>query len=114
MNAAREITRVVAVRRSAGGVVVRLRDQLGRDLELRLGPRQLKTLTRTLLEAIRGQAAKPRKQSRPRQARSEKAILRAELIACGGNILRMARRLGMARSTLRYRLKIHGLEPQRD
>jgi len=37
-----------------------------------------------------------------------------ELAACGGNLDRMSRRLGMPRSTLRYRLRIHGLKPDRD
>ena len=32
------------------------------------------------------------------------------LVASGGNVSRVARRLGLARSTLRYRIGIHGLE----
>ncbi len=37
----------------------------------------------------------------------EKRILQAELAATGGNISRAARRLGVARSTLRYRISLH-------
>jgi two-component system response regulator HydG len=37
----------------------------------------------------------------------EKRLLEAELAAAGGNISRLARRLGIARSTLRYRISLH-------
>ena len=40
----------------------------------------------------------------------ERAHLEAELLAVGGNVSRAARRLRMARSTLRYRIRVHGLE----
>ena len=40
----------------------------------------------------------------------ERRILEAELRAAGGNISRVARRLGMARSTLRYRMTLHNLD----
>jgi len=39
----------------------------------------------------------------------EKRFLAAELAAEGGNISRLARRLGVARSTLRYRIARHGI-----
>jgi len=37
----------------------------------------------------------------------EKRILEAELAAAGGNISKLARKLGIARSTLRYRISLH-------
>jgi DNA-binding NtrC family response regulator len=40
----------------------------------------------------------------------ERAILESELAAAGGNISRVARRLGVARSTLRYRLARYDLD----
>jgi DNA-binding NtrC family response regulator len=44
----------------------------------------------------------------PRSDRAEeKRILEAELAAAGGNISRLARKLGIARSTLRYRISLH-------
>jgi DNA-binding NtrC family response regulator len=39
----------------------------------------------------------------------EKRFLAAELAAEGGNVSRLARRLGVARSTLRYRIARHGI-----
>jgi DNA-binding NtrC family response regulator len=39
----------------------------------------------------------------------EKRFLEAELAAAGGNISRLARKLGIARSTLRYRISIHNI-----
>jgi DNA-binding NtrC family response regulator len=39
----------------------------------------------------------------------EKRFLEAELAAAGGNISRLARKLGIARSTLRYRISLHNL-----
>ncbi len=41
---------------------------------------------------------------------AERDILEAELAESGGNVARVARRLGMARSTLRYRLALHNLK----
>jgi len=38
---------------------------------------------------------------------NERRFLEAELAAAGGNISRMARKLGIARSTLRYRISLH-------
>jgi DNA-binding NtrC family response regulator len=40
---------------------------------------------------------------------AERAVLAEALAATGGNISRVARRLGLARSTLRYRLNLHDL-----
>ena len=40
----------------------------------------------------------------------QQRVLAEALAATGGNISRVARRLGLARSTLRYRLKHHELE----
>jgi transcriptional regulator with GAF, ATPase, and Fis domain len=40
---------------------------------------------------------------------AERVVLAEILAATGGNISRVARRLGLARSTLRYRLKLHDL-----
>jgi DNA-binding NtrC family response regulator len=40
----------------------------------------------------------------------ERAVLEAELLAAGGNVSRVARRLRIARSTLRYRIRMHGLQ----
>jgi len=39
----------------------------------------------------------------------ERQFLEAELAAAGGNISRLARKLGMARSTLRYRISLHNI-----
>ncbi len=41
---------------------------------------------------------------------AERDILEAELAESGGNVARVARRLGIARSTLRYRLALHNLK----
>jgi DNA-binding NtrC family response regulator len=47
-------------------------------------------------------------QKLPRADRAEeKRFLEAELAAAGGNISRLARKLGIARSTLRYRISRH-------
>jgi DNA-binding NtrC family response regulator len=46
----------------------------------------------------------------PRGSEEERALFEAELAAVGGNVSRAARRLGLARSTLRYRLALHDLE----
>ena len=43
-------------------------------------------------------------------SRSEREILEAELTASGGNVSRVARRLGIARSTLRNRIASHHLK----
>ena len=94
MPSARDVSRIVSVRPDSSGVHVTLRDRSGRDLELLLGPRQLRTLTGKLLTVMRGQAAKPPRRRRPETGRSEKALLQAELIASGGNVLRLSRRLG--------------------
>jgi DNA-binding NtrC family response regulator len=40
-------------------------------------------------------------------AAEEKRILETELAATGGNIAKLARKLGIARSTLRYRISLH-------
>jgi DNA-binding NtrC family response regulator len=39
----------------------------------------------------------------------EKRFLEAELAVAGGNISRLARKLGVARSTLRYRISLHNI-----
>jgi len=39
----------------------------------------------------------------------ERRLLEAELAAAGGNISRLARKLGVARSTLRYRIDLHNI-----
>jgi len=39
----------------------------------------------------------------------ERRLLEAELAAAGGNISRLARKLGVARSTLRYRIGLHNI-----
>jgi DNA-binding NtrC family response regulator len=39
----------------------------------------------------------------------EKRFLEAELAAAGENISRLARKLGIARSTLRYRISLHNI-----
>jgi len=41
---------------------------------------------------------------------AERHLLAAALTECGGNVARVARRLGIARSTLRYRLALHNLK----
>ena len=43
----------------------------------------------------------------------ERDWLEAELRSAAGNISRVAKRLGIARSTLRYRMATYGLEPDR-
>jgi len=48
----------------------------------------------------------------PLQGAEERSFLEAELAAEGGNISRLARKLGVARSTLRYRISLHGLSRQ--
>jgi DNA-binding NtrC family response regulator len=42
-------------------------------------------------------------------AAEEKHFLEAELAAAGGNIASVARKLGIARSTLRYRISLHDI-----
>jgi DNA-binding NtrC family response regulator len=42
-------------------------------------------------------------------AAGEKRFLEAELAAAGGNIASLARKLGIARSTLRYRISLHNI-----
>ena len=42
-------------------------------------------------------------------AAEEKRFLEAELAAAGGNIASLARKLGIARSTLRYRISLHNI-----
>jgi DNA-binding NtrC family response regulator len=42
----------------------------------------------------------------------ERRFLQAELAAAGGNISRLARKLGIARSTLRYRISLHKISRQ--
>jgi transcriptional regulator with GAF, ATPase, and Fis domain len=54
----------------------------------------------------RGPVMSPRSNA---SSTSERAILEAELTASGGNVSRVARRLGVARSTLRNRIKHHNL-----
>jgi transcriptional regulator with PAS, ATPase and Fis domain len=44
------------------------------------------------------------------RSEQERAVFEAELSAAGGNISRVARRLGIARSTLRYRLARYDLD----
>ena len=52
-------------------------------------------------------------QKLPRSDRAEeKRFLEAELVAAGGNISRLARKLGIARSTLRYRISHHTISRQ--
>jgi DNA-binding NtrC family response regulator len=43
------------------------------------------------------------------EGRDEANLLRAELQVAGGNVSRVARRLGLPRSTLRYKIERHGL-----
>jgi DNA-binding NtrC family response regulator len=43
---------------------------------------------------------------------AEKRFLESELAAAGGNIARLARKLGIARSTLRYRIFLHNISRQ--
>jgi len=43
------------------------------------------------------------------EARPERAEIAHLLVSAGGNVARVARRLGMARSTLRYKIKRYGL-----
>ncbi len=38
------------------------------------------------------------------------AVIRAALAECGGNVARAARRLGVPRGTLRYRIRKYGLD----
>ncbi len=40
----------------------------------------------------------------------EPAVIRAALAECGGNVARAARRLGVPRGTLRYRIRKYGLD----
>jgi hypothetical protein len=63
MAAVRIISRVLSVRREAGSVRVRLRDQFERELEIQLGPRQVRTLAGKLLEAMRRDSTKPPKRA---------------------------------------------------
>ncbi len=44
-----------------------------------------------------------------RELRSERDRIEAELLATGGNVSRVARRLGLPRSTLRYKIRQYGL-----
>jgi DNA-binding NtrC family response regulator len=55
----------------------------------------------------------PQARELPRSDRAEeKRFLEAELAAAGGNISRLARKLGIARSTLRYRIFLHDISRQ--
>jgi transcriptional regulator of acetoin/glycerol metabolism len=103
-----DVARVVEIvlDSSTGETVIRFRDKRGRIVTTHLEKRQFNTLLKGVLSANRHREVSPRSS----RGRSERAILKAELTAAGGNVSRAARQLGMARSTLRYRLKIHGLE----
>jgi DNA-binding NtrC family response regulator len=64
-----------------------------------LEPRDLEAALRPAL-SVGGRAA---------QAAPDRDVIASELAATGGNVRRAARRLGMARSTLRYRIERYGL-----
>ena len=68
-----------------------------------------------LPETPASDVAEPRSAERPSagpdvRPEDERALLEAELLTAGGNVSRVARRLRIARSTLRYRIGIHGLQ----
>jgi DNA-binding NtrC family response regulator len=71
------------------------------------GPVDAAVVDRALAPARRRGSAVP---PEPGGAAPERAVIAAELAATGGNVRRAARRLGMARSTLRYRIQRHRLE----
>jgi len=66
-------------------------------------PSRLDPGAAVVLGAVRGGA--PPASAREVEARS----IAGALLASGGNLARAARRLGMPRSTLRYRVEVHGL-----
>ncbi len=103
------VSRVLSVKRDTetGDKMIRLRDDQGRTVTLRLGPRQFGTLVkRVTAERLRLQPG-----SRVAQERDgDRELIAAELQATGGNVLRASRRLGVPRSTLRYWIEMYGLE----
>ena len=104
-----KVSRVLSVKRDTktGDKTIRLRDDQGRSVTLRLGPRQFSTLAKNVTaEQLALQPGRREAQERD----SAPALIEAELRAAGGNVSRTARRLGVPRSTLRYWIGIYGLE----
>ena len=103
------VSRVLSVKRDTetGEKMIRLRDEGGRIITLRLPSRQFGTL------AKRVTAERLRLRDRGRKNRDsdgDRELIATELQATGGNVLRTSRRLGVPRSTLRYWIEIYGLD----
>ena len=87
--------------------MIRLRDDRGQTVTLRLGPRQFSTLAKNVTaEQLALQPGSREAQERD----SAPALIEAALQATGGNVSRASRRLGVPRGTLRYWIEIYGLE----
>ena len=87
-----DVARVVEIvlDSSTGETIVRFRDKRGRVVTAHLAKRQFQTLLKGVLAASRQREVAPRS----RWGSQEQAILKAELMAAGGNVSRAARRLG--------------------
>jgi hypothetical protein len=87
-----DVSRILSIVRGSatGETVIRFRDKRGRIISAHLPKRQLNTLLKRTLAASRQREVAPRS----RWDRQEQAILKAELMAAGGNVSRAARRLG--------------------
>jgi DNA-binding NtrC family response regulator len=89
--------------------------ELGNVLERLLIHHQTRGIDAAQIDSVLGQrgprvavAEAPEELPTPGSSR-ERELIEAELIAAGGNVARVARRLGIARSTLRYRMSLHEL-----
>ena len=85
------------------------------DVERALSRRAARHVPRAEARHVPGTEARhvPGAEARPApgsEAALERERIAAELRATGGNVRRAARRLGVARSTLRYRIQRHALE----
>ncbi len=103
------VSRVLSLKRDTepGDKMIRLQDDQGRTVTLRLPSRQFGTLAKRVTAErlrLRGRGRKTRERD------SDRELIAAELQATGGNVLRASRRLGVPRSTLRYWIEIYGLE----
>lgn len=69
-------------------------------------------ITRRAVDEVLGEAVESLRAFRSRRARLEREELIALLRECGGNLAEVARRMGMSRSAIHYRVHKHGLFPK--